>query len=177
MLTTQQHLHEMQRYVAKVGMTASALRNLGAKGFVKAAIQFLSSIDLTPLVGLNPSGYQQWLDAQTNALMAAFPIKIWGPARKAMNIFMVMASLNLFLRDAYGLGRFDDVLEVPLDNTIEGKLRKFGRAHKVFSRKTFPKWDSIKKLNSTNSTKYQQIAQAMATRRGIPRGRLDVALF
>jgi hypothetical protein len=176
MLTTQQHLREMQVYIAKVGMTPSALRNLGAKGFVKVAIQFLSGIDLTPLVGLNPSGYRQWLDNQTNALMAAFPIKLWGPARKAMNIFMVMASLNLFLRDAYGLGRFDDVLEVPLDNTVEGKLRTFGLAQQLLPT-AFPKWDSIKKLDAMNSAKYQQIAQAMARQRGIPRGRLDVALF
>ena len=176
MITTQQHLSEMQRYVAKVGMTPSALRNLGAKGFVKAAIDFLSSVNLAPLVGVNPSTYPRWLDAPTNALMAAFPIKLWGPARKAMNIFMVMASLNIFLRDAYGLGRFDDVLEVPLDNIVEGELRKFGLAQKLFPT-GFPQWDSIKNLDPPNSAKYQQIAQAMASQRGIPRGRLDVALF
>jgi hypothetical protein len=68
MITTQQHLSEMQRYVAKVGMTPSALRNLGAKGFVKAAIDFLSSVNLAPLVSVNPSTYPRWLDAQTNAL-------------------------------------------------------------------------------------------------------------
>jgi hypothetical protein len=175
---SQQHLIEMQHYVAKVGMTASALRNLGGKGFVSAAITFLSNIDLSQLATLSPSAYPQWLDAQTNALMATFPIaNLWGPARKAVNIFMVMASLNMFLRSAYGLGQFEDVLEVPLDNTVERKLRRFGRAQKLFSRVTFPKWDSIKKLDAANGAKYQQIADAMAKQLGIPRGRLDVALF
>jgi len=173
-----QHLIEMRHYVAKVGMTASALRNLGGKGFVSTAIVFLSQVDLGQLANLSPSAYPNWLDNQTNALMGAFPVaNLWGPARKAVNIFMVMASLNEFLRSAYHLQQFESVLEVPLDNTVEGKLRRFGRAQKVFSRVDFPKWTSIKKLDAINSAKYQQIADVMARQRGIPRGRLDVALF
>jgi hypothetical protein len=176
MLTTAQHLDEMQHYIAKVGVTPSALRNLGAEGFVEAAITFLSSIDLNQLANSNTTAYPQWLDAQTQALTAAFPLPRWGPARKAVNIFMVMASLNIFLRDAYGLGRFEDLLEVPLDNTVEGKLRQFGLAQQLFPN-NFPTWDSIKRLVPTDSAKYQQIAEVMASQRGIPRGRLDVALF
>jgi hypothetical protein len=99
------------------------------------------------------------------------------PARKAVNIFMVMASLNIFLRTAYGLQQFENALEVPLDNTVERKLRRFGRAQKVFPRASFPRWNSIKKLDANNSAKYQQIAEVMAKQLGIPRGRLDVALF
>jgi hypothetical protein len=85
--------------------------------------------------------------------------------------------LNVFLRPAYGLDRFENVLEVPLDNTVVKKLRKFGRTQKVFPRAEFPKWESIKKLDPTNSAKHQQIADVMSAQRGIPRGRLDVALF
>jgi hypothetical protein len=175
----QQHLKELQRYVAKVGMTASALRNLGAKGFVKVAIEFLSAIDLRQLATTTPAAYPQWLDTQTTALMQQFPLpNLWGPARKAVNIFMVMATLNTFLRDEYGLDKFENVLEVPLDNTVVKKLRKFGRTQKVFlKRADLPKWDSIKKLDPTNSAKHQRIADVMSAQRGIPRGRLDVALF
>jgi hypothetical protein len=175
---SQQHLTELQRYVAKVGMTASALRNLGAKGFVKVAIEFLSAVDLRQLATTTPAAYPQWLDAQTTALTQQFPLpNLWGPARKAVNIFMVMASLNTFPRAEYGLDRFENVLEVPLDNTVVKKLRKFGRTQKVFPRANFPKWESIKKLDPTNSAKHQQIADVMSAQRGIPRGRLDVALF
>src|SRR5260370_32441236 len=81
-------LREMQRYVAKVGITASAVRNLGAGGFMRAATEFLVDLDLNPLVALDPAEYPKWLDVQTEALMAKFPVKLWGPARKCINIFM-----------------------------------------------------------------------------------------
>jgi hypothetical protein len=178
MVVSQQHLAELQRYIAKMGTTASSLRNQGGRGLVSAAIAFLASLDLTQLANQTPTTYPQWLDAQTNSLVGQFPVTgLWGGARKVINIFMVMASLNVFLRPAYGLDRFENVLEVPLDNTVVKKLRKFGRTQKVFPRAEFPKWESIKKLDPTNSAKHQQIADVMSAQRGIPRGRLDVALF
>lgn len=140
-------LGEMQRYVAKVGITASAVRNLGAAGFMQAATDFLIGLDMKPLATLDPSAYPNWLDVQTQALMAKFPIKaLWGPARKCINIFMVMASLNVFLRGGYSLDRLEFVPEVPLDNSVERKLRKFGRQQKLYARKEFPKWNGIKSL-------------------------------
>ena len=175
---SQQHLDEMQHYVAKVGTTASALRNQGGSGLVSTAIGFLSSIDLKQLAGHTTATYRQWLDTQTIELMGQFPVKnLWGPARKVVNIFMVMASLNIFLRTAYGLDRFENVLEVPLDNTVVKKLRKFGRAQKIFPRGAFPKWNGIKWLTQQDSDKHQQIADAMSNHLGVPRGRLDVVLF
>src|SRR5947209_4601822 len=114
----QNHLREMQRYVANVAITPSTFRKLGA-GFVEAAQEFLASLNLKQLANLEPSEYPKWLEDQTQALMASFPIaERWGPARKSINIFMVMASLNQFLCDEYKLHRFGYVLEVPLDNTV-----------------------------------------------------------
>src|ERR1700723_3107746 len=102
MVVSQQHLAELQQYIAKVGTTASALRNQGGPGLVRAAIAFLSSIDLTQLANETPATYPQWLDAQTNSLVAQFPVAgLWGGARKVINIFMVMASLNFILRPTY----------------------------------------------------------------------------
>lgn len=174
---SQQHLDEMQHYVAKVGTTASALRNQGGSGLVSTAISFLSGIDLKQLASHTPATYRQWLDTQTNALMGQFPVAgLWGPARKVVNIFMVMASLNVFLRTAYGLDRFENVLEVPLDNTVEEKLRHFGLSNNLFPG-AFPQWQSIKNLTQPDSDKYQQIADAMSNNLGVPRGRLDVVLF
>jgi hypothetical protein len=96
----QNHLCEMQRYVANVAIT--------------------------------PSDYPEWLEDQTQALIARFPIaERWGPARKSINIFMVMASLNQFLCDEYKLHRFGYVLEVPLDRTVTKKLRAWGKAPRV----------------------------------------------
>jgi len=87
-----------------------------------------------------------------------------------------MASLNVFLRPAYGLDRFENVLEVPLDNTVKKKLRQFGLSNNMFPG-AFPRWDSIKRLTQQDSDKYQQIADALSKQLGVPRGRLDVVLF
>jgi hypothetical protein len=169
------HLTEMQRYIAEVAITPSALRNLGAKGFVRAAQEFLTHIDLKPLRTIDPSGYPAWLECETRALMERPPFndELWGPARKSMNIFMVMASLNRFLCAAYALDHLEGVLEVPLDNRVARKLlaRAKGR-----SREEVPQWMSIKKLDRENSEKFQKLAEEMATELAIPRGRLDVAL-
>lgn len=170
----QTHLTEMQCYIAYVGITPSALRNLGAEGFVRTAQEFLTRIDLKPLRTIDTSGYPDWLERKTQALMEEFPIKgLWGPARKSMNIFMVMASLNRFLCAAYALDRLEDVLEVPLDNRVARKLlaRAKGR-----SLEEVPQWTSIKKLDRGNSEKFQKLAEKMATELAIPRGRLDVTL-
>jgi hypothetical protein len=177
-IPVQNHLGDMQRYLANVAVTPSALRNLGAGGLVRTAREFLGNLDLKPLASLDPSAYPEWLEDQTRALRARFPVKdLWGPARKSINIFMVMASLNIVLCNVYALERFEHVLEVPLDNVVERKLRKFGRNRQMFSDEEFPKWNGIKRLDSMNSEKYQKVAQTVAKQRGIPRGRLDIALW
>jgi len=171
----QNHLREMQRYVANVAITPSTFRKLGA-GFVEAAQEFLASLNLKQLANLEPSEYPKWLEDQTQALMASFPLaERWGPARKSINIFMVMASLNQFLCDEYKLHRFGYVLEVPLDNTVTKKLRAVGKGEKSCAPKfsTF----SIKQLKKADSDQYQELAQACAEERGIPRGRLDIELW
>jgi hypothetical protein len=172
------HLKKMQTYIANVGITASALRNLGAPRFVETARKFCANLDLNPLERLDPTAYPGWLDSQTKALMQSFPKKgLWGPARKSINIFMGMASLNRFLCDAYRLERFQDVLEVPLDGEVGRQLCKFGQNRNLFGDGECPKWTTIKALRSTDGEKYQKIAEAMAKELGIPRGRLDVELW
>ena len=176
---TQDHLCKMQRYVARVAITPSVFRGQSPPGFVSAAREFLANLDLTPLANIDVSEYPKWLDEKTHALMAKFPVKDrWGHARKSINIFTTMASLNRFLCEVYALQRLENALEVPLDNEVERKLRKFARNHKeLFAKGQFPTWNTITALDSTNSKKYQQIAQAMAEDLRIPRARLDVMLW
>jgi len=163
----------MQRYIAVVAITPSALRNLDAKGFVRTAQEFLTDIDLRPLVTIDPSGYIHWLDCQTEELMKKFPIKLWGPSRKSVDIFMVMAALNRFLCDAYALNLLDNALEVPLDNIVVEKVSTWAR-HRGLK---VPGWKGIKHLQNEESQEFQDLARAMAEERGIPRGRLDVSLW
>lgn len=142
------------------------------------AIEFLGGLDLNPLKTKDPFEYPGWLNAQAEKLMTKLPpIKnIWGQARKAINIFMTMASLNRFLNEEYGLERLEDVLEVPLDKEVGTKLWDFGQKQGMIPNH-FPKWTTITALDSANSEKYQQIALAMAEKLRISRGRLDVILW
>lgn len=182
-MQNQAHPALMQRYIANVGITASALRNLGAGGFVRAAQEFLEGIDLKPLTTIRASGYPSWLESKTRALMETFPTKgLWGPARKCMNIFMVMASLNRFMCAAYALDHLDGALEVPLDSRVARKVRAWARGRgrgrgRALSPDEIPRWKSIKAVDPNSSEKFQLLAAAMAKERGIPRGRLDVALW
>jgi len=89
---------------------------------------------------------------------------------------MVMASLNQFLCDEYKLRRFGYVLEVPLDNTVTKKLRAWGKERNRVRRGQFSTF-SIKQLKKADSDQYQELAQACAEKRGIPRGRLDIELW
>jgi hypothetical protein len=162
---------KMQGYIANIAITPSALRNLGARGLVGRAQGFLTSIDLKPLKTINPSDYQSWLNGQTDKLVTIFGIgALWGPARKSINIFMVMAALNRFLCAAYSLDRLEDVLEVPLDNRVAVKVLDWAKSKE-------PVWTTIKNLDKQQSEKIQSLAAEMAKEQGIPRGQLDVILW
>ncbi|PYV67610.1 MAG: hypothetical protein DMG96_38830, partial [Acidobacteria bacterium] len=76
----------------------------------------------------------------------------------------------------YKLHRFGYVLEVPLDNTVTKKLRAWGKERNRVRRGQFSTF-SIKQLKKADSDQYQELAQACAEERGIPRGRLDIELW
>jgi len=169
-------LTDMQRYIAVVAITPSALRNLGAKGFVAPAQDFLAGINLKPLVIIDPSDYSHWLDCETEELMKEFPINLWGPARKSINIFMVMALLNRYLCAAFSLDRLEKALEVPLDSRVQKSLLDWAKREKR-SCGELRQPISIKDLNPGNSKEFQNLATEAAERMSIPRGLLDVYLW
>lgn len=171
----------MQVYVANIAITASALRNPGGSGLVDAARSFLGNrLDLMHLRPQDPSKYHQWLDDQTNALLKRLSHHshqtLWGAARKSINIFMTMAAMNRFLCLAYGLERFEDVMEVPLDSVVMDELRRWAKEQRPAG-EGLPPPVSIKALTPETSDKYQAIAAGRAAESRVPRGRLDVALW
>jgi len=171
-------LTDVKHYIAEVGITASALRNQGKKGLVEKARKFLSTIDMDPLRNIDPAGYPEWLDGETEKLERAFQTKkkLFGPARKCVNIFMVMASLNRFLCVEYNLNRLENMLEVPLDNKNAQRLLEWAKG-KGLPDFEIPKWKRIKTLDGQNSKKFQDLAAHRANELGVPRGRLDIILF
>ena len=175
----QDHLRRMQRYVAEVAITPSALRNLGHKGLVRKAQDFLADIHLETLSAIDSSAYPGWLSRQTEDLVKAWAVgDLWGPARKSVNIFMVMASLNRFLCAAYALDRLEGAFEIPLDNLVAKRVLAWAKKEgKGLSHDELPRWSTIRNLDPKTSEKLQEFAAAMAKEWEIPRGRLDVIIL
>lgn len=167
-----QLLEKMQRYVANIAITNSALRNQGAPGMVDAARKFVSGLDLRQFQSLDMDDYTERLDALTRDLASSFPegAQNWGSARKAINIFMVQSTMNRFLAGPCGLANLDELLEVPLDGNVSWALRKSA------GRGVLPRWTSIVKLTPEDNGAYQAFAMQLAGEYGIRRFQLD-ALF
>jgi len=172
-LSRTEYLKRVQRYVANIGISGSSLRNQGAKGVVGSARHFLASLDLNSLREMEPAEYSEWLESVTCSLRDFLPegARRWGAARKAVNVFMCHAFLNKDLSATYGLTRFGEVMETPLDSVAAKELRKQA------SRARLPQWPGVGRLDPDVSRKYQDVASEIAKQHGIPRACLDVVLW
>jgi len=169
----EEKLKLMQRYVANIAISGSTLRNQGAEGVTSAARAFLSGLDLNVLGETEPEQYPNLLDEWTEQLRARLPAgaRNWGTARKALNVFMVQAFMNKYLDKEYGLNKFGDVLETPLDNKAANKLRKRAGGGKL------PRWNGIINLREDGSQQYQEFASTVARQERISRACLDIILW
>jgi hypothetical protein len=160
-------LPRMQRYVANLAITPSVFRAKGSDGAMHAAITFFSKLDLRTVH--HPVSFDAFLEEQTAALRAAFPFadwRPWGPARKALNVFLRDASCNAFLRAEYNLAAIDARLETPVDSQIALALHKEAPGR-------LPRWVSIVGLSSRDHRAYQTVATEIAQKLGCHRGHLD----
>lgn len=163
----------LQRYIANVGISGSSLRNQGTPGVVDAARRFLARLDLTPLKTLAPADYSGWLDETTNLLLRHLPeqARRWGAARKAINIFMAHAALNRDLASEFGLTKFEDEMETPLDGVAACELRR--RAGDGM----LPRWKGVGRLTPEVSRLFQEYATRLSGEEQVPRAYLDVILW
>lgn len=163
----------MQRYVANIAISGSTLRNQGAENVVENARNFLATVDLGAFRRIDPSRYAEQLDVWSAELQQELPdgAKHWGTARKALNVFMVQVFLNKHLAEEYGLEKFKDVLEIPLDSQATAELRR--RA----GRRKLPRWESIRGLREKDSLRYQEFASVVAAEEELPRACLDIMLW
>jgi hypothetical protein len=166
-------LKSVQRYIANVGISGSSLRNQGSKGVVAAAREFLAGLDLSQLSTLSPSDFPAWLDRTTDALLRELPkeAKKWGAARKAVNIFTTQAFLNGELNVAFGLARFADVMETPLDSVAAVGLCRMPDGERL------PRWKTVGGLTKEVNRAYQELALKVGRSRSVPRACLDVILW
>jgi hypothetical protein len=166
----------LQRFTT-AGITQSAVRlgkgGRGVVGMRSAAREFCAGIKLGKLP--EPAAYAEKLNDWTSQLKQAFPKggRRWGVARKCLNIFMRDASYNVHLAEMYpGLKPLERVLEVPLDGyTAAGLLREEEAAELEL------RWDAIIRLTPDENQEFQQLAQAVADRKGVCRIHLDLDYF
>jgi hypothetical protein len=174
-----QKLRHLQRYLANIAIGPTTLRKQGPPGVRIAAIEFLAKkVDLRRLRGTNPRQYTDVLDGWTKKLMRSFPRgarRNFGAARKALNLFMVQAYFNRELAAQYGLRRFANFIETPLDLRAASKIRR--RAQENCGRHTLPRWQGIKNLAPQVSQQYQVQARKLAKQWALPRGELDIVLW
>jgi hypothetical protein len=163
-------LAQLQRFTASAMITPSALRNAGAPGVVHCAQDFLAALPLRDLMGPTGERYLAWLDDQTERLRTNFPegARKWGPARKAVNIFMRTAAYTAPLANAYELVPLLPFLEVPLDKDVATALGKTPEGAKL------PAWVSVVSLTTERSQIYQGTAARVARRLNVHCADLDV---
>jgi hypothetical protein len=163
-------LKQLRRFTASAMISYSALRNQGASGVVQRARAFCTEVSLEDLRQLNGPEYASWLDLRTQELQRCFPrgARKWGPARKALNIFMRSISYTTPLAVEYELERILPHLEVPLDRDVGTRLRKEREGA------TLPAWESIISLTEARSQDFQDVAYRVARRMGVHRADLDV---
>jgi hypothetical protein len=78
------------------------------------------------------------------------------------------ATYNYYLRGEFGLDGIEGWLEIPLDEEVAKRLaaEPLGRA--------LPKWPGLSRLARSTSQEYQNVANLVASERGIARVHLDL---
>jgi len=167
-------INYMKEYLANVAIGASTLRNQGAPKVAKKAREFLMNRDLSVLRKIKPSQYPKLLERWTKQLMTSFPKgakKNWGAARKALNLFFNQVFMNKYLGKEYGVAKFGDVFETPLDSQARKFLQEKAGKGKLCA------WHTIKGLKPEQSACYQEFASVFAKKKGIPRVCLDIMIW
>jgi predicted transcriptional regulator len=158
----------LQRFLAEVGITQSAVRGERKPGLKKAVIDFLSNeLQLSDFT--KPGQFSDVLDRETNRLIDFWSRRdsrgmSWGTARKCLNILLREATYNYYMRARYGLEAVESLLEVSLDNRVEKNIRRdMQRLKQPLLR--LPKFESgfsIIKLTREQHENYQTAAEWIA---------------
>jgi hypothetical protein len=166
-------IEAIQRHVAIVAISPSAVRGQGAGGVVACATEFLAVLPLRPF-GVNiDTAFNKVLDEATDTLKGRLPepARSWGLARKCVNIFLRDAFYNLYLSNEYQLAKAAPYYEVPLDSVVSYALRKHAHPRRL------PTWLGVKHLTPETSGAYQTFALELSHKWNIERVYLDTYLW
>jgi hypothetical protein len=167
---TKEFLSRLQTRTAEAAIGASALRNQGAKGVVKAAREELAKTKLKSFAQFGSGQFLSTLNRTTETVKNALPTgaQNWGAARKAINLFLRDSVYNRDLSEMHGLKKIRRWLEVPLDRDVGSALRNEPEG------KALPLWPGLKKLTPEVSGEFQAVATKVAKRKRVARVDLDV---
>jgi hypothetical protein len=158
-------LASLQRHLAFSAIGPTTLRNMfQLPGCRKAICRQLAEINLDDLKHL---GVAAALDRWTGLLQAR--TGVWGPSRKALNLFLRDASYNYWTRGEYHFEVFENELELPLDGVVMRALRHLDSG--------LPRAPPVKSLRHEMSDLFQRTALQVAADRGVFRVHLDLALW
>jgi hypothetical protein len=162
----------IQTYVVNAGIDMSVLRSAPA-GTKDAAHKFLFALDLGEFTA-DPASFPVVLNEKTEALKDSFPEngRVWGRARKCLNIFLRNATYSYYLREKYVLGKLESILELPLDSNVARGLKRDAAEYHISPPATW-KFTIIGLTPKTNDS-WQAIASEVARKRNIHRVHLDL---
>jgi hypothetical protein len=158
------------RRTASASVGPSTARNMGLRGTVGAARDYLASLDIRKFDKKTEKEFLTSLNTATVAFVKYLPLgaKWWGSARKFLNIFLREVIYNRFLCEHYNLYRIEPWLELPLDSHVAKGLRKESGGHSL------SRWKTVIRLDSESSHQYQELAAKVAKTKNIHRVHLDV---
>lgn len=154
----------------------STLRSQVKSGGNDIARQFLmDNFPLDPLKNMNEVEFQTMLDQKT-VLLSQKLIKPnskegnWGAARKVINIYLRLCSMNKDVNNYHKLDKIEDYLEIPLDSHVVKEIDKL-------SKTTHSKNFKIITLENSESVELQKLAKTNATQKALKRYELDILFW
>lgn len=158
------------RRTASISVGPSTARNMGPRGTVGAARDYLAGLDLRKFDKKTEKEFLISLNTATVAFVKHLPLdaKWWSSARKFLNIFLRDVIYNRFLCEHYNLYRIEPWLELPLDSHVAKGLREESGGHSL------PPWTAVIRLDSETNHQYQELAAKIAKTKNIHRVHLDV---
>jgi len=165
LMSNKEFLSAVQKFTGIQAVSVSTVRGLpeGSLGKIQA---YLGRLRLGRLAGMDGADYARWLDAKTRDLQRKLRgrNKRWGLARKSMNLFMRQCLYNTYLSRRFRLARFQKQMEIPLDSRV---AREFGKDARN-TRRNLTEWPSLNGLKYRVSREYQEHAEDLASRKGLP---------
>lgn len=168
----------IQKRIANVSISSSAMRNQGEPGLIPAIREFLcEQVEMEQFFqAISDKSYPKYLNKTCNKLTKKIEAKnaSWGTARKALNLFFRDAVDSHSLLNLLSINRISkdemNQLEIPLDSHVAKGLKEY-KSSKL------PKWKSIRALTVEDNNTFQLDALKIADGLGITRVELDLLLW